>query len=108
MLLAFTALLFKVNSILIVLVALALGAWLIRPAAGAGKMAGAGKPTTPKVEPVSAKRWAGIGAVVAVILAVVAFVVESQIRNRWAGIIPVQDRLGGVWQRHDDHPTDSV
>jgi chromate transporter len=72
MLLAFAALLFKVNSILIVLVALALGAWLIRPAAGAVKMAGAGKPA-PKVEPVSFKRWAGIGAVVLVVLAVVAF-----------------------------------
>ena len=70
MLLAFAALLFKVNSILIVLAALALGAWLIRPATGAGKPAGAGKPT-PKVEPFSAKRWAGIGAVVAAILVVV-------------------------------------
>ena len=69
-LLAFAALLFKLNAVLIVLVALALGAWLIRPTAG--KNAGAGKPA-PKVEPFSAKRWAGIGAVVAVILAVVVF-----------------------------------
>jgi len=72
MLLAFVALLFKVNSILIVLVALAIGAWLIRPAAGAGKPAGAVKPTH-SGEPASAQRWAGIGAVVAVILAVAAF-----------------------------------
>jgi chromate transporter len=72
MLLAFGALLFKVNSILIVLVALGLGAWLIRLAAGAGKNAGAGKPA-PKAYPVSMKRWADIGAVVLVVLAVVAF-----------------------------------
>jgi chromate transporter len=73
MVLALCALLFKVNAVLIVLAALALGAWLIRPAAGAGKMAGTGKPSTPKVKPVSAKRWAGIGAVVVAILVVVAF-----------------------------------
>ena len=72
MLLAFAALLFKVNAVLIVLVALALGALLIRPAVGAGKNAEAGK-TTQKVEPVSVKRWIGIGAVAAVILAVVGF-----------------------------------
>jgi chromate transporter len=72
MLLAFGALLFKVNAVLIVLVALGLGAWLIRPQPGVEKNAGAGKPS-PKVEPFSAKRWAGIGAVVAVIVAVVAF-----------------------------------
>ena len=72
MLMSFGALLFKVNSILIVLVALALGAWLIRPAAGAGKMAGAGKPTA-QTAPVSLKRWAGIGVVVLVVLAVVIF-----------------------------------
>ena len=72
MLLAFVALLFKVNSILIVLVALALGAWLIRPATGAGKIAGADKPT-PKVVPASAKRWTAIGTVVAVVLIMVAF-----------------------------------
>ena len=72
MLLAFGALLFKVNAVLIVLVALALGAWLIRPMPGAGKIAGADKPT-PKVEPASAKRWAAIGMVVTVILIVVAF-----------------------------------
>ena len=70
MLLAFGALLFKVNAILIVLVALVLGALLIRPPAG--KNAGVGKPSQ-KVEPFSAKRWAGIGVVIAVILTVVAF-----------------------------------
>ncbi len=72
MLLSFGALLFKVNSILIVLVALALGAWLIRPTVGAGKMAGVGKPAA-NVQPVPLKRWAGIGAVVLVVLAVVVF-----------------------------------
>lgn len=72
MVLAFAALLFKINSILIVLVALALGAWLIRPAAGAAKTAGAGKPA-PKVEPIPAKRWASIGIVLAANLAVVVF-----------------------------------
>lgn len=70
MLLAFAALLLKLNAVLIVLVALALGAWLIRPEAG--KNNGAGKPSS-KVEPFSAKRWAGISAVVAVILAVAVF-----------------------------------
>ncbi len=69
MLLAFGALLFKVNAVLIVLVALAIGAFLIRPVSG--KNAAADKPA-PKIEPFSAKRWAGIGAVVVVILAVVA------------------------------------
>ena len=69
MLLAFAALLFKVNAVLIVLVALAIGALLIRPVPG--KNATADKPA-PKIEPFSAKRWAGIGAVVVVILAVVA------------------------------------
>ena len=42
MLMAFTALLFKVNSVLIVLVALALGAWLIRPVVDVRKMVGDG------------------------------------------------------------------
>jgi chromate transporter len=72
MILSFGALLFKVNSILIVLVALALGAWLIRPTAGAGKNAGTGRPVA-KVQPVSSKRLVAIGVVVLVVLAVVAF-----------------------------------
>jgi chromate transporter len=69
MLLAFAALLFKVNAIVIVLVALALGAWLVRPEAGTGKTGGAGKPAA-RVDTASAMRWAGIGAVVATVLAV--------------------------------------
>jgi len=93
MLLAFVALLFKVNSILIVLVALALGAWLIRPAAGAGKMAGASKPT-PKVEPVSAKRWAGIGAVVVAILVVVAF--SWSLKTEMGGLALSLFKIGSV------------
>jgi len=94
MLLAFGALLFKVNAIVIVLVALALGAWLIRPAAGTGKMAGAGKPTTPKVEPVSAKRWVGIGAVVATILVVVAF--SWSLKSEMGGLALSLFKIGSV------------
>lgn len=75
MLLAFGALLFKVSAVLIVLIALMLGAWLIRPSAK--KNAGISK-LSPEVEPFSPKRWAGIGMVVAVILAVVAFAWSSQ------------------------------
>ena len=93
MLLAFTALLFKVNSILIVLAALALGAWLIRPAAGAGKMAGLNKPAQ-KVEPASAKRWAGIGAVVAVILIVVAF--SWNLKSEMGGLALSLFKIGSV------------
>ena len=93
MLLAFGALLFKVNSILIVLVALALGAWLIRPAAGAGKMAGAGKPAA-KVQPVSLKRWAGIGAVVVVVLAVVAF--SWSLKSEMGGLALSLFKIGSV------------
>jgi len=73
-LLAFAALLFKVNAILIVLVALALGAWLIRPAAGAGKSGGAATRSVPHATaPVSRTRWLGIGAVIVAVLAVAAF-----------------------------------
>jgi chromate transporter len=71
MVLAFGALLFKVNAIVIVLVALALGAGLIRPA-GDGKTTGAGEPTS-KMEPIPAKHWVAIGGVVVAILIVVAF-----------------------------------
>ncbi|MHB8087010.1 MAG: chromate efflux transporter [Anaerolineaceae bacterium] len=78
MVLAFAGLLFKVNAVLIVLVALALGALLIRPSSG--KNAAADKPD-PKIEPFSAKRWVGIGAVVVVILAMVvlAWSLKSEI-----------------------------
>jgi chromate transporter len=72
MLLAFIALLLKLNAVIIVLAALALGALLIRPVTGKGKIAEAGKPFS-KVEQAPAKRWAGIAAVVAAILGVVAF-----------------------------------
>lgn len=93
MLLAFVALLFKVNSILIVLTALALGAWLIRPAAGAGKIAGADKPT-PKVVPASAKRWTAIGAVVAVVLIVVAF--SWNLKSEMGGLALSLFKIGSV------------
>ena len=52
---AFAALLFKANAILIVLVALALGASLIRPAAGAGKSKGASVPHA--TAPIARTRW---------------------------------------------------
>ena len=71
-LLAFAALLFKANAILIVLVALALGAWLIRPAAGAGKAGGAAK-LPHATAPIARTRWLGIGAVIVAVLAVAAF-----------------------------------
>ncbi len=93
MLMAFAALLFKLNAVLIVLAALALGAWLIRPTAGAGKMAGAGKPT-PKVVSVSAQRWAAIGAVAAVILAVVAF--SWSLKSEIGGLALSLFKIGSV------------
>jgi chromate transporter len=93
MLLAFAALLFKLNAILIVLVALALGAWLIRPTASAGKTAGAGK-SAPKPAPVSAKRWAGIGLVVATILAVVAF--SWSLNSEMGGLALSLFKIGSV------------
>jgi len=93
MLLAFAALLFKVNSILIVLIALALGAWLIRPAVGASKAAGMGKPT-PKGEPASMQRWAGIGAVVVFILAVVAF--SWSLKSEMGGLALSLFKIGSV------------
>ncbi len=69
-LLAFAALLFKVNAVVLVLAALALGAWLLRPPATAGQP---GKTTVlPPAGPVSGTRWAATAAVIAVILAVAA------------------------------------
>ena len=69
-LLAFAALLSKFNSVLMVLAALCLGAWLIRPAAGAKQ---AGKtPHLPPSAPISRARWAGIAAVLVAVLAGVA------------------------------------
>jgi chromate transporter len=70
-LLAFTASLFKVNAVVIVVFALALGAWLIRPEISISKLAGAALSPQP-VEPTSPKRWAGIAAVTLIILAVAA------------------------------------
>ena len=93
MLLAFVALLFKVNSVLIVLVALGLGAWRIRPVAGAGKMAGANKPC-PRSEPVSGKRWASIGAVVVVVLAVVVF--SWNLKSEMDGLVLSLFKIGSV------------
>lgn len=70
-LLAFAASLFKVNAILIVVVALGLGAWLIRPAAGAPKLTKTVQ--SPRlVESTSSVRWAGIAAVAVIVLAVAA------------------------------------
>jgi len=100
MLLAFGALLFKVNAVLIVLVALAIGAFLIRPVSG--KNAAADKPA-PKIEPFSAKRWAGIGAVVVVILAVVAL--AWSLKSEIGGL--TLNRLSCLWQRLGDYSTHS-
>ncbi len=91
MLLAFAALLFKLNAILIVLVALVLGAWLIRPATG--KNAGAGMPS-PKIEPVSAQRWAGIAAVVAAILVMVGF--SWSLKSEIGGLALSLFKIGSV------------
>ena len=93
MVLAFGALLFKVNSIVIVLLALALGAWLIRPATGAGKMPGAGKPAA-KVQPISVKQWMSIGAVVAVVLIVVAF--AWSLKSEMGGLALSLFKIGSV------------
>ena len=93
MLLAFAALLFKLNAVLIVLVALALGAWLIRPIPGAGKAAGAGRPS-PKVEAFSVKRWVGIGAVVVAILAVVTF--SWSLKSEMGGLTLSLFKIGSV------------
>lgn len=76
---------------LIVLVALGLGAWLIRPASG--KIAPAAKPA-PKVEPVSVKRWAAIGVVVTVILAVVAF--SWSLKSEIGGLALSLFKIGAV------------
>jgi chromate transporter len=66
-LLAFAASLFKVNAILIVVFALGLGAWLIRPANGTSQ-------STKLVQfaPTSPVRWAGIAAVTVIVLAAAA------------------------------------
>jgi chromate transporter len=76
---AFTALLFQANAILIVLVALVLGAWLLQPAATANKANA--RPLPAAGQPPSPKRWAAIATVVVVILAVVglSFALQSQI-----------------------------
>ena len=68
-LVAFAALLFKINAILIVLGALALGALFIRPEAK-GRIA---DPRETKSTSTTWRQWAGIGIVVAVVLAVAGF-----------------------------------
>jgi chromate transporter len=71
-LLAFAALLFKVNAILIVLIALTLGARLIRPATVTGKSDDAMK--LPRaIAPITCPGWMGIGAVIVVVLAAATF-----------------------------------
>ncbi len=65
---AFAALLFKINAILIVLGALALGALFIRPEAKGGS-----KPRETKSTSTTRRQWAGIGIVVAVVFAVAGF-----------------------------------
>ncbi len=65
---AFAALLFKINAILIVLGALALGALFIRLEAKGGS-----KPRETKSTSTTRRQWVGIGIVVAVVLAVAGF-----------------------------------
>ena len=72
-LLAFIGSLFSASAILLVLLALGIGAWLIRPAGDASKATGAGQQLR-SAEPVTLTRWIGIAAVIVVILAVAAFV----------------------------------
>jgi chromate transporter len=64
---AFAALIFKANAVLIVLLALALGAAFIRPATGAKGQAAAAKKALPV--PASPRQWAAIIAAVVVVLA---------------------------------------
>jgi len=69
---AFAGLLFSANSIVIVLTALVVGAWLLRPTAGASRSGGAAK--LPHVAtPISRARWTGIAAVIVAVLAVAGF-----------------------------------
>jgi chromate transporter len=67
---AFVALLFKMNAIVIVLLALAIGALLLRPA---GEQDKAAARPLPVVKPLSGRRWAAIAAVVGGMLAVAGF-----------------------------------
>ena len=90
MALAFAALLFKVNAILIVLVALGLGAWLIRPQTG--KKPEAGKPHP--VKSASLRQWASIGVVTAVILAVVVF--SWSLKSEIGGLALSLFKIGSV------------
>jgi chromate transporter len=66
---AFAALLFKMNAVLIVLAALALGALFIRPEAG-GILPSS---TSLHSAQIARRRWLGIGVVIAVVLAGVTF-----------------------------------
>ncbi|MGD0172874.1 MAG: chromate efflux transporter [Anaerolineales bacterium] len=91
MLLSFSALLFKINAVLIVLIALALGALLIHPASV--KMVASGKPTS-KVEPVSAKRWVSIGLVAVAILVVVVF--SWSLKSEIGGLALSLFKIGSV------------
>lgn len=68
-LVAFAALLFKVSAVIIVLAALGLGAWRLRPNAGAGKPPGVRMP--PGIgAPIPLQRWAGMSLVIATVLVV--------------------------------------
>jgi|GEM_PF-1978992 len=65
---AFVAMLFKLNAVVIVLAALGLGAWLLRPAALSAKPSA--RPSQPASAHTPAARWVAIGSVVAFILAI--------------------------------------
>ena len=104
-LLAFTALLFKLNAVLIVLIALALGAWLIRPSGRRKIPAPANRPRRSNPSPRSAGPASGWWSRRFWLW---SLRVEPEIRNRPAGAIPVQNRLCGLWQRLNHHPADPV
>lgn len=79
---SFAALLFKLNAILVVFVALALGAVLIRPALGMVKPVKQVK--LENSNPISKRQWIGIGAVVVVVIlgvVVLAWSLHSDIGN---------------------------
>lgn len=90
MALAFAALLFKINSILIVLAALILGAWCIRPSAGKKRETG----RQAQAEFDTPKQWTSIGLVAAVILLIVAL--SWSLKSNVGGLALSLFKIGSV------------
>jgi chromate transporter len=80
---AFTALLFQMNAVLIVIAALALGAIFLRPKLGVAKVSSDPLRTTPNVK----VKWIGIGVVIAVVLAGVVFAWLLPSENGTMGLV---------------------